>query len=292
MSSAATVQIRAQNQPSKERKPYRKPLIEERPMSEFSEKVSQCRRVISYCIKRKIGEANAVGLEYGDLEDAAFEGVFKSWIKHDPDIGRMETYASYKIRGELTKTINKAYALRGSHNRFVWIIRGYEEALRIYEGTQKGLPRTNIAVDVLDKLESGQLTGDDVEEKLSIAKMRLHRRTGCFLEDRVRGVNDDEGLTVMSHVERKIAEEWEEPDMEWEDVKGSLWEALNSLNEREKDVIIRRHLEGEETLQKIGEEWNVSRERVRQIESKAFRKLKTVLKSDPLVRSYMMPELL
>ena len=67
---------------------------------------------------------------------------------------------------------------------------------------------------------------------------------------------------------------------------------MNILNEREKHLIIRRHLEGETTLQELGDEWGVSRERARQIEVKAFRKLREVLNDDPVVTYNIYPELL
>ena len=58
--------------------------------------------------------------------------------------------------------------------------------------------------------------------------------------------------------------------------------ALERLNPREKDIVSMRYLEGEgATLQAIAEKYDLSRERIRQIESKALRKLKpTLLRSE------------
>lgn len=59
-------------------------------------------------------------------------------------------------------------------------------------------------------------------------------------------------------------------------IKESVAKSLNILNEREKDVIVRRYgLNGEQpmTLEEIGKIYCITRERVRQIESKAMRKL-------------------
>lgn len=307
MSSVATVHTRPQKGPSKARKPYMKPLIEERerkPYSKpgiderthvkFEERVAECERVIDYRIDKKISEAKTVGLDYDELRQAALEGVLKAMISHDPKLGRFPTWAGHKIRGEITKMINQAYAFRGSHNRYIWITRGYEEALRIYRSEQYGFPRTNVAVAVLDDLKTGKKTEDQVEEERIEAKVKLNRRNGCFLEDRISTRLNDSGesLTVMNQVESKMAEDWEEPDFEMNYLRGTVWEALDILNEREKYLIIRRYLEGEATLQELGDEWGVSRERARQIESKAFRKLREVLGSDPLVCSNIYPELL
>jgi RNA polymerase sigma-32 factor len=60
----------------------------------------------------------------------------------------------------------------------------------------------------------------------------------------------------------------------------SLWitEALNQLNDRERQIIVSRFLEEEtQTLAELGEVFGVSKERVRQIEAKALGKLRVVI---------------
>ena len=314
MSSVATVQARPQKESSKARKPYTKPLVEElvgkrhsqlaideRTRTEFKNRVAECRSgkdLIKYRIEKKLDEAKIVGLDYDDLEQAAFDGILLAMRTYDPESSEFRTWAGHKIRGEITKTLNDAYRLRGTHNRYIWIVRGYDEALRIHNGLQKSLPRTGFGFEVLEELRCGKKTEEQVKEKRRAAILKLNRRRGCFLDDRIRSKSNDTGddLTVMNKVENKIAEEWEEPDIEGEELKDKLkaavWESLNVLNDREKHLITRRHLEGEATLQKLGDEWGVSRERVRQIEVNAFRKLREILYDDPLVKYNIHPELL
>lgn len=60
-------------------------------------------------------------------------------------------------------------------------------------------------------------------------------------------------------------------------LKQTLGEVLDTLSEREKRVIILRYglIDGRQrTLEEVGEEFQVTRERIRQIESKALRKLR------------------
>ena len=67
---------------------------------------------------------------------------------------------------------------------------------------------------------------------------------------------------------------------EHDDAKRSGWisEALEHLNEREKFIIMRRRLtEDNVTLEALGQELGVSKERVRQIEQAAMGKLKKIL---------------
>ena len=56
-------------------------------------------------------------------------------------------------------------------------------------------------------------------------------------------------------------------------------EALDNLKDREKDIIIKRRLsETPKTLEDLSQEYNVSRERIRQIETRAFENFKQLLK--------------
>ena len=58
-----------------------------------------------------------------------------------------------------------------------------------------------------------------------------------------------------------------------------MLEALSLLKPREKDVIIKRRLsESPKTLEELSQEYKVSRERIRQIEVKAFEKLQEAMK--------------
>jgi len=57
-------------------------------------------------------------------------------------------------------------------------------------------------------------------------------------------------------------------------------EALDHLKDREKDIIIKRRLtENPKTLEDLSQEYSVSRERIRQIETRAFEKLQEVVKN-------------
>ena len=56
-------------------------------------------------------------------------------------------------------------------------------------------------------------------------------------------------------------------------------DALNLLKVREKDVIIKRRLTDDpKTLEELSQEYKVSRERIRQIETRAFEKLQEAMK--------------
>ena len=61
---------------------------------------------------------------------------------------------------------------------------------------------------------------------------------------------------------------------EYDDKKDLLKDAMLTLNEREKEIIKARRLsENPKTLDELSKKYNISRERIRQIETKAFEKL-------------------
>ena len=65
---------------------------------------------------------------------------------------------------------------------------------------------------------------------------------------------------------------------EYDDKKDLLKDAMQTLNEREKEIIIARRLsENQKTLEELSKKYNISRERIRQIETKAFEKLQKTM---------------
>jgi len=67
---------------------------------------------------------------------------------------------------------------------------------------------------------------------------------------------------------------------EYNDKKELLVSAMKTLNDREKEIINARRLsENPITLEELSKEYNVSRERIRQIEVKAFEKVQAAVKS-------------
>ena len=61
---------------------------------------------------------------------------------------------------------------------------------------------------------------------------------------------------------------------EYDDKKDLLYDAIKILNDREKEIIeARRIFENPKTLEELSKKYKISRERIRQIETKAFEKL-------------------
>ena len=82
----------------------------------------------------------------------------------------------------------------------------------------------------------------------------------------------DEGMDQELYISQK---------QELEEKKSLLNDSMKILNEREREILIERKLSGSpQTLEKLSKKYKISRERIRQIETKAFEKLqKTMLNS-------------
>ena len=138
-------------------------------------------------------------------------------------------------------------------------------------------------------LEDGDLRPENVEK---IAKdLKVSEEEVVSMNRRMSGGDSSLNAKVGSD---------SDTDMEWQDWledeeadhagqfenrqeldlrKALLFEAMSDLNEREKDIISRRQLSDEpKTLEELSKEYGVSRERIRQIEVKAFEKLQKKIK--------------
>ncbi|MBW7859426.1 MAG: sigma-70 family RNA polymerase sigma factor, partial [Leptonema sp. (in: Bacteria)] len=95
---------------------------------------------------------------------------------------------------------------------------------------------------------------------------------------------DSEDFTLGENLaDTKEAEP--QDSLEFEQLKGELWKSLDQLTEREREVVMLRFgLDGGPifSLQRIGKMINLSKERVRQIEKKALRKIRTGVNSRQL----------
>ena len=98
---------------------------------------------------------------------------------------------------------------------------------------------------------------------------QINRQDGEEAEwqDMLTDERDNQETQYVNHQEKNIRNKM-------------MLEALDYLKPREKDIIIKRRLtENPKTLEDLSQEYKVSRERIRQIETRAFEKLQTIVKS-------------
>ena len=210
------------------------------------------------------------GLPQAEVISEANVGLMQAVKRFDPEKGfRLATYAMWWIRASIQEYILRSWSL---------VKLGTTSAQKkLFFNLRKAKAR-------IGALEEGDLRPEHVEKiahDLNVSEqdvISMNRRlSGGDASLNATIGSDEDGSSQwqdwLEDEDANQAEAYAEKD-ELESRRELLAEALEVLNDREKDILTQRRLSDETiTLEELSGQYNVSRERIRQIEVRAFEKL-------------------
>ena len=208
------------------------------------------------------------GLPVNELISEGNLGLMQAVKKFDPEKGfRLATYAMWCIKAAIQEYVLRSWSL---------VKMGTTTAQKKLFFNLKKI-KNQIAVG-----QEGDLRDDQVKEiskRLDVESyevINMNRRLmgqEKSLNDPIKSGEKDEwqDWLVDDSLDQELIVSQKQ---EYDDKKELLYSAMKILNEREKEIIQARRLsEDPVTLEELSKKYRISRERIRQIESKAFEKL-------------------
>jgi len=213
------------------------------------------------------------GLPIGEVISEGNVGLMQAVKRFDPDKGfRLATYAMWWIRASIQEYVLRSWSLvkmgtTAAQKKLFFNLRKVKGQMKALEdgdlkpehvkeiATRLGVPE----VDVVNM--NRRLSGDSSLN----APVRKDAESGEWMDWLV----DD---SVDQETELAESEEFKQR-------KAFLMDAMDDLNDREKRIFMARRLDEDPlTLEELSKEFDVSRERIRQIEVRAFEKVQNAVK--------------
>ncbi|EAP90448.1 RNA polymerase sigma factor [Oceanicaulis alexandrii HTCC2633] len=214
------------------------------------------------------------GLPIAEVISEGNVGLMQAVKKFDPDKGfRLATYAMWWIRASIQEYILRSWSLvkmgtTAAQKKLFFNLRRMKSQMRALD---EGDLRPDQVEEIATKLG---VTDDDV-----ISMNRRLSGPDASLNAPMRADGEAEWQDWLADDDADDAEDELAESDEFSMRMTLLQEAMGALNEREQNIIQERRLTEEpKTLEDLAQVYGVSRERIRQIEVRAFEKLQNEMK--------------
>jgi RNA polymerase sigma-32 factor len=217
------------------------------------------------------------GLPIGEVISEGNVGLMQAVKRFDPDKGfRLATYAMWWIKASIQEYILRSWSLvkigtTAAQKKLFFNLRKIKGRI---DAIEEGDLKPHQVKLIADKLGVTQEDVIDMNRRMSGGEASLNAPLGKTEDPGGEWQDwlvDEEAVNA----EEKVATESEH------DLRMAMLEkALATLSEREQEIITERRLKDEPaTLEELSRRFGVSRERVRQVEARAFDKLQKAMKS-------------
>ncbi len=214
------------------------------------------------------------GAPMNDLIQEAGLGLMKAADKFDPDRGvRFSTYAVWWIKASIQDYVMRNWSMvrtgsTSSQKSLFFNMRRVQARIE-REAMAKG--------EELDTHQLREMIAQEVGVPLRDVEMMEGRLSGTDFSLNATQSTEDEGREWIETLEDEglRGDELVEQDHDLTALREWLGEAMTRLNERERYIVHERKLrEDPRTLESLGEELELSKERIRQLEAAAFMKMR------------------
>ena len=213
------------------------------------------------------------GLPLSDLVSEGNIGLMKAVKKFEPERGfRLSTYAMWWIKAAITEYVLRSWSM---------VKMGTVAAQKKLFFSLRRIKST------LDIADNGELSPEDAARLADTMKVSeqdvidMNRRLGTRDMSLNAPVSDEDGAIQFQDT---IADDTPSPEVRAADGqelglrRELLAQAMENLDPRDREIFVERRLqEDPPTLEELGERYGISRERVRQLENRAFEKVRKAM---------------
>ena len=222
------------------------------------------------------------GLPVADLISEGNLGLMKAVKKFDPQRGcRLSTYAMWWIKASVTEYILRSWSLvkmgtMSAQKKLFFSLRKAKRKLNIIDAQTIDPEKT---AKLAEQFSISEADITHLDRRITARDLSLNAPVSNSEEDSMEFIDILEDDTPSPEVLVARAQETEFRQK-------YLKDAMSQLSERERHIFTERRLKEDPiTLEKLGEHYGISRERVRQLENRAYTKVQTIIHSELIADS-------